>query len=498
MNKTRVMSNIADFSIAALEPGPVCANGLRAWLAEARALLRLALPLMITQLAQMAVMTTDVIMLGRLSETALAAAALGNTVFFFAWLIGVGPASAVAPMIAHKLGANPGDRAGVRHAVRMGLWSVLLLSLPLVAFLLFTRQILLALGQEPALAAGAGQFVTALCLGLPASLGYQVLRNFAAALNRATAPLIVMAGAIIFNGLGDYALIFGHFGAPKLGVVGSGLSSTLSYSFTFLAMLAVIRLTPSLRKYRILRRFWRPVWHELSEALRLGMPIGLTMLFEAMLFNSATLIIGTFGTVSVAAHQIAINVTSISFMVPLGVAMAATVRVGLAAGRGDEAAVRRVGFSAMAIGACFMACTAAAFWLFAPQIAELYLAPTAANEGAIRLAATFLHVAAIFQLADGQQVIMALSLRGLKDARMPMWIAGTSYWLAGFPMCLWLAFGVGLKGLGIWIGLAFGLGIAAVLLTTRFVLLVRRRQPRRVAAQTGFPPIPSDPSPSCG
>ena len=216
------------------------AVGAAAWIAETRELLKLAWPLAVTQLAQMAIMTTDVVMLGRLGKEAMAGAALGNTVFFFTWLIGLGPTAAVSPMIAHILGASPNNRAGVRAVTRMGLWSVLLLSLPLSIFLLFTKDVLLAFAQQPALAAAAGRFVMPLCLGLPCSLGYQVLRNYATALGRPNASLWVMAVTIAFNALGDYALIFGHFGLPRLELFGSGVASACSFAFCFLAMTAVV------------------------------------------------------------------------------------------------------------------------------------------------------------------------------------------------------------------------------------------------------------------
>jgi MATE family, multidrug efflux pump len=468
------MSEIAELDLSHAG-ARVTGHGLDAWLAEARELLKLAMPLALTQLAQMAIMTTDVIMLGHYSTTALAAAALGNTVFFFTWLIGCGPVAAVAPMIAHILGARPNDRAGIRAVVRMGFWSVLLLSVPLVGFLLIAKHTLLFLGQTPQLADDAGKFVTVLCWGLPFSLGYQVLRNYSTALSRPNASLWVMASGIGFNAFGDYALIFGHFGFPRLGLAGSGLSSACSYAFAFLAMVLVVWLMPSLRKYRIFRRFHRPDWNKLVEVFRLGMPIGLTMIFEAMLFNSATLIMGTFGTVTVAAHMIAMNVPSITFMVPLGIGMAATVRVGLAAGARDGEAVRRAGYSAMLMSVSFMTCTGILLWIFPDRIATLYFASTAKAAPVIALAVLFLHVAAAFQVFDGLQVVSALSLRGLKDAHAPMWIAGASYWLAGFPMCIALAFGLHMKGLGIWIGLAFGLLVAAVAMCARFRYLSSRR-----------------------
>jgi len=454
----------------------VTGHGLDAWFAEARETLKLAGPLVFTQVAQMLIMTTDVVMLGRVGQTALASSALGITIFFFCWLIGAGPVAAVAPMIAHILGAKPSDRGNVRSVVRMGFWSVVIVSLPMMGLLLFTRQIMLLLGQQPELAAGAGRFMTALCLGLPFSLFYQVLRNFSTALERPVAPLVVMVAGIGFNFLGDYTLIFGHFGFPRLELEGAGIASASSYVFQFLALLVIVSLTPKLWRYRIFRRFFRPDWEKLEEMFRLGMPIGLTMMFEAMLFNTATLIMGTFGAATVAAHQISMNVPSLTFMVPLGVGMAATIRVGLAAGSGDREAVRRAGCTALGIGVSFMSVTSIIIALFPREIAQLYFSTeTAQNAQAIALAVTFLRVAAAFQVFDGLQVVAALSLRGLKDARAPMWIAGGSYWLAGFPVCILFGFILHMKGLGIWIGLAFGLFVAAVTMCWRFWYLSKDR-----------------------
>jgi MATE family multidrug resistance protein len=454
----------------------VTGHGLDAWFAEARETLKLAGPLVFTQVAQMAIMTTDVVMLGRVGQSALASSALGITIFFFCWLIGAGPVAAVAPMTAHILGARPSDRGNVRSVVRMGFWSVVIVSLPLMGLLLLTRPIMLMLGQQPELAVGAGRFMTALCLGLPFSLFYQVLRNFSTALERPVAPLLVMVIGIAFNFLGDYTLIFGHFGFPRLELVGAGISSASSYVFQFVALLAIVFVTPKLQRYRILRRFFRPDWDKLAELFRLGMPIGLTMMFEAMLFNTATLIMGTFGAATVAAHQISMNAPSNTFMVPLGIGMAATIRVGLAAGAGDREAVRRAGYTALAMGAAFMSLTSIVIASFPREIAHLYFSTeTAQNAQAIALSVMFLRVAAAFQVFDGLQVVAALSLRGLKDARAPMWIAAGSYWIAGFPVCLLLGFGLHMKGLGIWIGLAFALFVAAVTMCWRFWYLSKDR-----------------------
>ena len=466
-------------------PGPHISGRLNhAFVAEARELLRLAVPLAATQLAQMVILATDTLMLGHYAKSALAAAALGNTVFFLAWLVGSGPAMAVAPVVAHLKGeyaasVRPRDQRKVRAAVRMGLWSAALLTLPLLVLLAFTRPILLLLDQEPRLAADAARFMSALAFGLPFALVFQVLRSFCTALGRAMPPMVVMGLAILFNALGDYALIFGHFGLPRLGILGSGIASASSNAFSCLTMLAIIFIVPELRRYRILRRLPQPDWKRFAELFHLGIPISVTMVFEVALFNAATLAMGLFGVAPLAAHQVAITIPSLTFMVPLGIGLAATVRVGLAAGAGDRPAARRAGFTAMGMAACFMLATALVLALFPRAIAMLWLPDTPDNRDVLALAVGFLHIAAAFQLFDGLQVTAAMSLRGLKDARMPMWLAGISYWLCGAPVCILLGFGLGLKGTGIWLGLAFALMVAAALLSTRFWILSKRPGPVR-------------------
>jgi MATE family multidrug resistance protein len=447
-----------------------------AWRTELYALVVLALPLVFTQLAQMAVMTTDVIMLGRLSQTALAAGAIGSTVYYFAWLIGAGPPAAVSPMVAQSLGAEPDNRDAVRVIVRMGLWSVILMALPMALVLASGKWILLHLGQDPVLAEKAGQFLSMLAIGLPFALGFMVLRNFAAAVGKPNAALWVMVATVAFNALGDYALIFGHFGFPRMEMYGAGLATTCSSIFSFVVMVVIVATDPVMRRYRLFHHFFKPVLARLAEVFRLGLPIGLTMIFEHMLFNVMTLVMGTFGEVSLAAHQVALNFSSVTFMVPLGVGMAATVRVGIATGRGDAEAARLAGFTAMGVGVGFTILSGLAMAFFGAQIASLYFgSPTAKDSEAIVLATLFLKVAAAFQLADALQVVGALALRGLKDTRMPMILAGGSYWLAGAPMCILLGIVFKMQGLGIWLGLAFGLAIAAAAMCWRFEWLTRTK-----------------------
>ncbi|MEI9994036.1 MAG: MATE family efflux transporter [Rhizomicrobium sp.] len=468
------MTDIAEFDLEHAG-APVSGHGFEAWIAEIRELLKLAGPLILTQLAQMAIGVTDTTMLARYSTTALDGAVLGNTMFYFCWILGSGPSAAVSPMIAQILGADPGNMRDVRTVARMGFWSVAMISAPLMVFLWSAKPLLILFGQSPELAEAASRFVVPLSFGLPFSLGFQVLRNYSTALSKPNASLIVVVLAVGFNALLDYGLIFGHFGLPRLGLTGSGIASASSFAFTFLTMLGVVRLTPKLHRYRIFVDALKPAWGKLREIYVLGLPIGLTMLFESTLFFSSNFIMGYLGKEVLAAHIVSLNIPSVTFMVPLGVAMAATVRVGLAAGAHDGEAVRRAGWSAIGVAGVFMLFCAALLASFPFEIAALILPATAANMPALMLAVTFLHVAAAFQLFDGIQVAAALSLRGLKDARAPMWIAGASYWLGGFPACILLGFGLGMKGFGIWIGLAFGLFVAAVLLCWRFWWLSRAR-----------------------
>jgi len=349
-----------------------------------------------------------------------------------------------------------------------------MVSLPLLAMLIFTRPILLFLHQEPRLAFDAATFMSGLAWGLPFALGFQVLRSFSTALSRPIASLVVIGLAILWNAGFDYALIFGHFSLPPLGLFGAGLASASSNIFSFLAMLMVCVTAPALKRYHLLHRLTHPHWPSFAELFRLGLPIGVTMVFEVALFNGAALVMGTFGLASLAAHQIAITIPSLTFMIPLGIGLAATVRVGLASGAGDPVAARRAGFTAIGMAAIFMCMTAVVLLLWPRPIATLWLPDIAANADVLALAVSFLHIAAAFQLVDGVQVAASMSLRGLKDARGPMWLAGASYWLAGAPMGLWLAFSLGMRGYGIWLGLAFGLLVAALSLTTRFILLSKR------------------------
>jgi MATE family multidrug resistance protein len=454
------------------EAAPLPPANPRHFIEEARELARLAGPIVVTQLAQMGVGTIDVLLLGAYSKDALAASALGLSLYYAMWVLAMGPAIAVSPMIAHILGAQRSDIDGVRKSVRMAVWAILLIMPFQIAFLWFAGDMLAAMGQPPALAADAGLFVRALAVGFVFTALFNVLRGYATSLSRPNAPLIVMGLMIVFNAVLAYALIFGHFGAPRLGLLGAGIASASSFAFSFFAMLAIIFLTPDLAFYRIFHRFMEFDWTVMKEVVRLGMPISMTIIFEAMFFNAGTMIMGYFGTDSVAAHQVALNVVALCFMVPLGIATAATVRIGLAAGAEDRPRIRRAGLAAMGMSLAFMALMGVVLFVFAPHIIGFYIdRHDPKNAGVVANAILFLRIGAAFQIFDTMQVVASLSLRGLKDANGPMWIAGGSYWLIGFPLALLLAFHFEMQGAGVWIAFVISLAVAALAMSWRFVHL---------------------------
>lgn len=437
--------------------------------AEASALIKLALPLAATQLASIAVFTTDVLMIGRLGAESLAAATVGVTLYYFAWVVGYGPGAAVSAVVAQALGADRDDTDTPRRALHMGVLACFIMSVPLTGLMLAAEPILLALGQPEAVVARAMPYMWALLPWLAMSLVFTALRSFSSAVDAPRAALVVQVLTIGVNALLNYALIYGELGAPRLEMAGAGLATTGSALFSLLALGAWLVLGREARRFALLSELGRMDVARLAELFRLGIPIGLTMLFEATLFQAGTLIVGTFGANALAAHQIALNVASVTFMVPLGVALAGTVRVGLAAGARRRKRTRLAGALTIGGAAALSLVFAVLMWTVPGPIVGLYLDRTdPANAAVVELAVRLLQIAALFQLFDALQVAGNMALRGLKDARVPMVIAGLSYWGAGMPIAIWLAFGAGVGPAGVWYGFVAGLAAAAVGLGWRF------------------------------
>lgn len=438
------------------------------WRAEARATAALAGPLILTNLSQAAIQTTDVVLLGWLGPTALAAGSLGANLYIAVLIFGMGLVMAASPMLARELGARRHSVREVRRTVRQAIWAGATLTLPVWLLLWHAESLLVLLGQDPVLAAAAQDYVRPLMWGYLPALSYLVLRSFVAALERPSWALLVGCFGIVFNALVSYWLIFGGLGVPPLGLAGAGLGSTLTQLAMVAAMAMVVLRHRLFRRYRLFGNFWRPDWPRYGQVWRVGAPIAMTLGLEVTVFNAAVFLMGLLGTAALAAHAIAIQIASLTFMVPLGLGQAATVRVGLAFGRRDPGGIGRAGWTAFALGVGFMSAAALVMWMVPEALIGLFLDDRPANAEVAALAVSFLAIAALFQIVDGAQAVGAGMLRGLQDTTVPMLFAAIGYWLVGVGSAVGLGFGLGWGGIGIWTGLALGLAVVAVLMVARW------------------------------
>ncbi|MHC2254833.1 MATE family multidrug resistance protein [Bradyrhizobium embrapense] len=438
--------------------------------AELAETLKLAVPLALTQLGQIAMMTTDLAFIGRLGSENVAAAALAHTVYFVSFTIGMGMMSAVSPLAAQAFGAR--DPRVMRRALRVGLWAGFFMVLPLMALPFQGERILLALGQTKATAHLAQQYLFGLAWGILPALWFIAIRGFMSAVNRPEPVLWITLAAIPANALMVYLLLYGKWGMPELGMFGAGLATTIVNLGTFLAGVWFAARRRPFRKYHVFSRVWRIDWPLLGRLVTIGAPISIAFLLEYGLFGAAGLLMGLISTTALAAHQIALQIAAILFMVPFGVSMAATVRVGQAVGRRDPDAVQRAGFVAVALSGVFMSVMTLAVILARFEIAAMFLGE--ASDATAQLTATLLLIGATFFIADGVQTTTAGALRGMHDTQVPLLFAVISYWLIGFASASALAFWAGLDAPGVWIGLSLGTAVYATLLILRFRLLARR------------------------
>ncbi|MHA6262725.1 MATE family efflux transporter [Arenibacterium sp. CAU 1754] len=430
-----------------------------------RAVTVLGLPLVGGHLAQFAIGLTDVVMLGWYSAQALAAEALATSYFFVLFMLGSGFALAVMPLVATA--AASGDEQGIRRSTRMGLWLSLIFAILVMPFLWFSGAILLAIGQEPAIADLSGQYLRIAGWGLLPALLVMVLKSYLAALEKTQVVLWITLMAAAVNALGNYALIFGNWGAPELGIAGAAISSLLTQVVSLIAVVAYAMWV--LPDHNLFQRFWHPDWDVFTRVFRLGVPIGLTSLSEVSLFSASAVMMGWLGAVPLAAHGIVITVASCAFMVHLGLSNAATIRTGNALGRGDRVNMARGAWAVTALSLGVGLCSIAAFLLIPEQIISLFLDPDEPTRPQIMsIGVVLLAIAAIFQLVDGAQVIALGLLRGVQDTAVPMVMAALSYWVVGIPLSYLFGFVLGYGGAGVWAGLVCGLTCAGALLMFRF------------------------------
>ncbi|MBM3618694.1 MAG: MATE family efflux transporter [Alphaproteobacteria bacterium] len=439
-----------------------------AWKQELRATLVLAWPLIIAQLAQMALFTTDVIFMGWLGAEFLAAGTLATALIHPLLLFGIGTVSAVTPLIAQALGSEQPD--DVRRTTRQGFWITLAASLFLVPILWQVEWILTAAGQQESLALHAEEFMHAAVWSIPFALLFIALRGFVSSHDKTRVILIITLCGVAFNALCNYLLVFGHFGFPRLELIGSGISTSLTNALMTIALLLYIIRHGKFRHYDLFSRFFQPDWARFREILRIGVPIGAMLTAEVGLFSVAALMMGWLGTAELAAHAITIQCAGIAFMIPLGLSQATTIRVGIAHGRQNREEVAHAGWVSIGLTLAVMSGTCLLFFVApAPLLSAFLDASKPENEATFKLALSYIAVVAMFQLADGAQVVTAAVLRGMNDTAKPMWVAILGYWGVGIPTAYYFAFIADLRGLGIWYGLATGLVFVAIALLWRFI-----------------------------
>ena len=435
--------------------------------AHARATLALGLPLIGSHLAQFGLHLTDTVMLGWYAVPALAAAVLGATFFFTVFVLGSGFAIAVMPMVAAA--ASSGQDGDVRRVTRMGLWLSVLFGAAVYPLFWFAGPILRTMGQAPSVAADAEAYLRIAGLGMIPALLVMVLKSYLAALERTQVVLWATVAGLAVNAALDWALIFGHWGAPELGLAGAAVASVAVQVLSVALLAFYAARAPALRRHTLLRRLWRADWGAFARVFRLGWPIGLTGLAESGLFAASAVMMGWIGTRELAAHGIALEIAALTFMVHLGLSNAVTVRTGHAHGLGDAVALRRGAAVGLALSAGFGLVAVAAMLAFPAPLIGAFLSQDDPERAAIiAIGSGLLMAAAAFQFFDAAQVMALGLLRGVQDTAVPMLLASVSYWMVGIPASYVLGFVLGFGGLGVWAGLVIGLILAGGLLMARF------------------------------
>src|SRR5688500_4183068 len=426
---------------------------------DLRAMMQLALPVAAVQLGIMAMGVTDTIMVGHVSPAALAATALGNLYFFIGGIFGQGTLMALDPVISQAVGAR--DEDSIARAIQRGLLLSLALTIVTCATFFPVAWVFALLRQPPDVVPDAAAYVRIAIPGVFPFYAFIVFRQSLQAMGRVAPVLWTVLAANLLNVVLNWIFIYGNLGSPALGVAGASVATSISRW-----MMAVLLL--SLSGHEVWRRLhpWRAdtgAVRPLARMVRLGLPVGAQYLLEYGAFAAAALLMGLLGTTQMAAHQIAINLASFTFMVPLGVSAATAVLVGQAIGAGDEPRARRAAMAGLACGTAFMCLSAVVFRLFPEPLARAYTSDAAV----IALTATLIPIAGVFQVFDGIQAVAAGILRGIGDTHSPAVINIIGFWVIGLPVSWALAFRFGGGAIGLWWGIVVGLAVVALILLAR-------------------------------
>jgi MATE family multidrug resistance protein len=432
---------------------------------HASAVTTLGLPLVGGHLAQIAIGVTDTVMLGWYGVDALAAVTLASSYFFVLFLMGAGFAFAVMPMVATFDAED--DEISIRRVTRMGLWLSLAYAVVIMPFMIWSEALLLLMGQTETVAADAQNYLRIAGYGMFPWLVAMVVKSYLAALERTQVVFWIAVLATLCNGLINYALIFGNWGAPELGIAGAATASLVTQAIGMVGIVAYALYV--LPHHQLFVRFWKADWEMLSRVFRLGVPIGFTGLSETGLFAATAVMMGWLGTVPLAAHGIALQCASITFMLHLGISNVATIRAGNAYGRGDRDHLARGARVVFIMSLITAVLTSVVFLVWPEPLVLVFMQSSEpARDQIVAIGVGLLAMAALFQLVDGAQAIALGLLRGVQDTTVPMFIAAISYWVVGMPCSYIFGFVLGYDGIGVWMGLVLGLACAAILLSARF------------------------------
>jgi len=428
---------------------------------EARATWLLALPLIIGQVSQMAMGVVDTVMIGELGVVPLGASSFANNLMLIPFIFSIGVLTSISVRVSQSKGAD--DQQGTSQALRHGTGVGVLVGVVSAVVLTGISPFLHLFGQDPEVAAAAGSYLILIGWSLVPAMLYTVFKNYADALNRPWPVFWISVAGVGLNVLLNWLLIYGKWGCPAMGLDGAGVATLLARVATALGVVLWVLRSKYTREWNPRRWFHRWDSTVVKALMALGIPVGLQLLMEVGLFAGAGLVVGMLGKYPLAAHQVAMTCTSMAFMVPLGVSMALTVRVGEVAGRNELWRLRSVVLGGWGMATVFAVLSMGTLLLFRYEIAESIVADPQVIEIAVQL----LLIAGIFQWVDGMQVVSSACLRGLNEVHYPAKVAGFGYWLIAFPLGAFLALFSSAGAQGMWWGMAVGLGLTAFLLGVR-------------------------------
>ncbi len=438
------------------------------WQRELRQIAIIALPIIAAQLLQMGMGVIDTVMAGRISPLALASVALGASLWSLVVLGGVGLMVALTPILSQHLGAN--QPAKIREELRQGVWLALILGIILMVFLALLAQLMPLLGIKPALIPAVEQYLWWVSWSLPFSCLYLVPRTFNESMGFTMPMLWIQLLLLPLNALGNYLFMFGQGGFPAMGAAGAALATGIAQTIGCILLYAYTLRARRYQPYDLARRMTWPDWAHIGQIVRLGLPISIGVTMEVGMFTTIALLMGRLSVEAAAGHQIALNIASATFMVPLGTSLALTVRVGHAIGGQNYRLAQQRGRLGIMLCAGFMALSGLMLWLYGAVLAALYT-----DNAAVAAVATHLLVfAAIFQFWDGLQVGAIGVLRGYKDTKIPMYMSVFCYWVIGVGTSVYLSVYGDHGAEGLWIGLVAGLLVAALVLNARVQWLSER------------------------